>query len=250
VFDTAFFTRMPRVAAEYALAPSLGVDRGVRRYGFHGLAHESLWRKWCALYPQLPRGGRLITLQLGGGCSIVATSGGEAIDTSMGFSPLEGLVMTTRSGDLDAAAVPYLERVTGLSGDAIIEALEKKSGLAGMSGTDGDVRKLIDGPPAARFALELYCYRIRKYVGAYVAILGGCDGIVFGGGVGEHAPLVRANALQGLGFLGIGLDEALNAQALGSEARISGAGEVKIHVLHSEEESVLAAAGAAALSIK
>ncbi|MBV8495780.1 MAG: acetate/propionate family kinase, partial [Gammaproteobacteria bacterium] len=110
VFDTAFFARLPRVAAEYALAPRLGSDQGVRRYGFHGLAHEAMWRRWCSWYPQLPRGGRLITLQLGGGCSIAAIDRGTPLDTSMGFSPLEGLMMATRSGDVDAAIVPYLER--------------------------------------------------------------------------------------------------------------------------------------------
>ena len=249
VFDTAYFARMPRVASEYALAPAIGIERGVRRYGFHGLAHESLWRRWCTLNPQLEAGGRLISLQLGGGCSIAATLHGSPLDTSMGFSPLEGLVMATRCGDLDPAVIPYLERSMGLSGDAVIEALEKRAGLAGLSGTDGDIRQLLRARSSeAEFALDLYCYRIRKYVGAYLAVLGGCDGIVFGGGVGEHVPAVRDKALQGLEFLGIELDPARNGQACGEEALISAADRIKVHVLHSDEEAILAAAGARALA--
>ncbi|TLY64150.1 MAG: acetate/propionate family kinase, partial [Gammaproteobacteria bacterium] len=179
VFDTAFFAHLPRVASEYALPARIGVERGVRRYGFHGLAHESMWRKWCALYPELPQGGRLITLQLGGGCSIAAIDRGRPLDTSMGFSPLEGLVMATRTGDLDAAIVPYLERELALTGDQVIELLNNTSGLAGVSGTQASPSALLSDPsPASRFAVELYCYRIRKYLGAYMAVLGGCDGIV------------------------------------------------------------------------
>jgi acetate kinase len=209
--------------------------RGVRRYGFHGLAHESLWRKWCALHPQLPAGGRLITLQLGGGCSIAAIENGRPLDTSMGFSPLEGLVMATRSGDLDPAVIPYLERDFSLS--------------AGVAGSADSPAELLASPaPEARFAVELYCYRIRKYIGAYIAVLGGCDGIVFGGGVGEHVPAVRAAALQGLDFCGARIDATLNEAARGTEARIdSGAAQIQLHVLKSDEESILAAAGAALL---
>src|SRR4029077_20520977 len=129
---------LPRVAAEYALPARLGVDLGVRRYGFHGLAHESMWHRWCGLYPQLPRGGRLITLQLGGGCSITAIDRGQPVDTSMGFSPLEGLVMETRSGDVDAAVVPYLQSRLALTADEIIKRLNTESGLAGLSGSDAD----------------------------------------------------------------------------------------------------------------
>ena len=249
VFDTAYFADLLWVVAEYALSAVVGVRWGVRRYGFHGLAHESLWRQWCALYPQLQAGGRLITLQLGGGCSIAAIAQGRPVDTSMGFSPLEGLVMATRSGDLDPAIIPYLERELSLSGDAVVELLEKHSGLAGVAGTADSPAELLASPaPEARFAVELYCYRIRKYLGAYIAVLGGCDGIVFGGGVGEHVPAVRAAALQGLDFCGARIDATLNEAARGTEARIdSGAAQIKLHVLKSDEESILAAAGAALL---
>jgi acetate kinase len=249
VFDTAFFASMPRVAAEYALPARLGLERGVRRYGFHGLAHEAMWERWCRLYPGLPAGGRLISVQLGGGCSMTAIDRGRPVDTSMGFSPLEGLVMATRSGDLDPALVAYLQGELALSGAQVIELLNEQSGLAGLAGSDaGPSDLLADGAPQAQFAIELYCYRIRKYVGAYLAVLGGCDGIVFGGGVGEHVPGVRARALAGLVWAGIELDAALNEAARGGEAQIGAAqAPVKLHVLAVDEESVLARAAAALL---
>jgi acetate kinase len=247
VFDTAFFANLPRLAAEYALPPRLGVDRGVRRYGFHGLAHESMWHRWCRLNPQLPHGGRLITLQLGGGCSIAAIHQGRPVDTSMGFSPLEGLVMATRSGDLDPAIVPYLQHQLELTADEVVDQLNHQSGLRGVAGTDANPSELLADPsPQARFAVELYCYRIRKYVGAYLAVLEGCDGIVFGGGVGERAPGVRARALAGLAWAGVVLDPTLNDAARGGEAHLSAAGAtVRVQVIESDEESVLARAAGA-----
>ncbi len=246
VFDTAFFARLPRVAAEYALPAELGSTLGVRRYGFHGIAHEDMWRSWCGLYPDLTRGGRLITLQLGGGCSIAAIERGQPLDTSMGFSPLEGLVMETRAGDLDAATVPYLEQRLSVSGAEIVRRLNTESGLAGVSGSRSDPGALLADPaPDAQFAVELYCYRIRKYLGAYLAVLGGCDGIVFGGGVGEHVPGVRARALAGLGWAGIALDPALNNAAHGGAARIGAAdSSVRVHVAAVNEELALARAAA------
>jgi acetate kinase len=247
VFDTAWFAGLPRRAAEYALAADIGVDAGVRRYGFHGLAHEAMWRAWCRLHPELPGGGRLITLQLGGGCSITASADGRPLDTSMGFSPLEGLVMATRTGDIDAAVVPYLEQRLELSGDEVIARLNSRGGLAGLSASNENPTQLLaQASPQARFAVELYCYRIRKYVGAYLAVLGGCDGIVFGGGVGEHVPEVRAQALDGLAWAGIELDAALNAAAHGGDVHIQSArSTVRVCVVSTDEESVLAAAAAA-----
>lgn len=246
VFDTAYFANLPRVAAEYALAPRYGTELGVRRYGFHGLAHESLWRRWCAWYPELVRGGRVITLQLGGGCSIAAIDHGDPADTSIGFSPLEGLVMATRSGDVDAGIVPHLQRQLGKTSDEVVELLNGESGLAGLSGTAADPGQLAADPSArARFALDLYCYRIRKYIGAYLAVLGGCDGIVFGGGVGEHVPAVRARALTNLEWAGIVLDPVLNDAAREGDARISDrSGRVRIHVAATDEERVLLHAAA------
>ena len=247
-FDTSFFSSLPRVAAEYALPPQLGTDVGVRRYGFHGLAHEAMWLRWSELHPQLSGSGRLISLQLGGGASIAAIVGGKPRDTSMGFSPLEGLVMATRSGDLDPAVVPYLQHRLGLSGDEIVGRLNHESGLAGLSGLGeprgSDFRALLaDGGTTARFAVDLYCYRARKYIGAYLAVLGGCDGIVFGGGVGEHSAEVRARILESLGWAGIDVSAAANAAAVGTEARISSpASRVGVFVIRVDEERMLVAA--------
>src|SRR5579863_2614689 len=247
VFDTAWFAGLPRRAAEYALAADLGVDLGVRRYGFHGLAHEAMWRAWCRLHPELDAGGRLITLQLGGGCSITASHRGRPLDTSMGFSPLEGLVMATRSGDVDAAVVPYLQQRLQIPAEQVIALLNSRGGLAGISGTAENPAELLrDASPQARFAVELYCYRIRKYVGAYLAVLESCDGIVFGGGVGEHVAEVRAAALEGLAWAGIELDPALNAAARGGDVHIHAArAAIKVCVVSTDEEAVLARAAAA-----
>jgi acetate kinase len=240
-FDTAFFATLPRLAGEYALPPALGVELGVRRYGFHGLAHEAMWRRWCELEPRLPGGGRLITFQLGGGCSAAALDQGRPRDTSMGFSPLEGLVMATRAGDLDAAVVPYLERRLGLSGEQVLTLLNEQSGLAGVAGSPADPQALLEeGSDRARLAVELYCYRARKYLGAYLAVLGGCDGITFGGGVGEHVPAVRARILAGLEWAGIELDAAANRAATGSESRIStAASRVSVRVIPVYEELLM-----------
>jgi acetate kinase len=246
-FDTAFFSSLPRVAGEYALASGYGVDQGVRRYGFHGLAHEALWRRWSQLHPDLPRGGRIITLQMGGGVSAAAINHGEPLDTSMGFSPLEGLVMATRSGDLDPAVVPYLEKRLRKTSDEIVALLNRESGVSGLSGGVTDLGKLAADPaPQAQFAVDLYCYRARKYIGAYLAVLGGCDGIVFGGGVGEHVPAVRQRILTGMGWAGIEIDATANDAARGQEARIDTSRQpVRVHVIPVEEEGVLARAALA-----
>jgi acetate kinase len=247
VFDTAFFARLPRVAAEYALPQSVGAGLGVRRYGFHGLAHEALWRRWCELDRERDHGGRIITLQLGGGCSMAAIDRGRPIDTTMGFSPLEGLVMATRSGDVDPAAVAYLTHRLRVSADRVIEIMNHESGLLGASGLSGDMRELLAAPgEAPQFAVELYCYRARKTIGAYLAALGGCDGIVFGGGVGEHMPQIRERILAPLAWAGIELDSAANEAARGTEACISAAGSpIKAQVVPVDEERALATAALA-----
>ena len=240
-FDTAFFAALPRVAAEYALPPDLGVELGIRRYGFHGLAHEAMWRRWCELEPNPADGGRLITVQLGGGCSMAALERGRPQDTSMGFSPLEGLMMETRSGDVDAAIVPYLERQLKVGSEHVLEMLNQRSGLAGVAGSPADPQALLEeGSERARFAVELYCYRARKYLGAYLAVLGGCDGIAFGGGVGEHVPEVRARILSGLAWAGIELDPVANRAARGTAARISAPGSrVSVWVIPVYEELLM-----------
>ncbi|HVW71423.1 MAG TPA: hypothetical protein VHB68_20750 [Steroidobacteraceae bacterium] len=250
VFDTAYFSRLPRVAAEYALPPQLGTDQGVRRYGFHGLAHEAMWRRWSELYPDLPGGGRLITVQLGGGCSVTALDAGRPLDNSMGFSPLEGLVMATRSGDVDPSILPYLEKRLSRTSAQLIDLLNHQAGLAGVAGKSGNPAQLLADPdPRSQFAVELYCYRLRKYLGAYCAVLGGCDGIVFGGGVGEHSPQIRARALAGMSWAGIELDAAANDAAQGAEARIhSSRSKVRVHVIPVDEETVMVRAAETVMS--
>jgi acetate kinase len=248
-FDTSFFAGLPRVAGEYALSAAIGVAQGVRRYGFHGLAHEAMSDRWQQLQPGLQRGGRLITVQLGGGCSISAILAGQPLDTSMGFSPLEGLVMASRSGDIDAAVVPYLQRRLGKTSDEIVGYLNEDAGLMGISRGSADLGALLESAaPQSQFAVDLYCYRARKYIGAYMTVLGGCDGIVFGGGVGEHVPAVRARILAGMQWAGIELDAAANETARGKELRISAPrSRVAVHVIPVDEEHRLLSAALAIL---
>lgn len=239
VFDTAFYAELPPRAATYALPRALAAELGLRRYGFHGIAHRAMWERWCALRPDLERGGRLISIQLGGGCSITAVHEGRPLDTSMGFSPVEGLVMATRSGDLDPGIVTYLMRRRGLSPEAVDELLNEDSGLLGLAGS-GDMRTLLDSDdPACRLAVAVYCYRVRKYVGAYLAVLGGTDGIAFGGGVGEHAAPVRRAILDGMQWCGIALSDT--DPPAGEEARIGhAAAAVDVRVIPVDEAAILA----------
>ena len=222
VFDTAFFAGLPEVATTYALPRDLCARHGLRRYGFHGLAHQAMWRRWCTLGNQDAEQARVISVQLGAGCSIAAIRHGRPVDTSMGFSPLEGLVMATRCGDVDPGLLTFLQRAEGIGAQQLEQTLNHESGLLGLSGTSGDMRQLLaasDGP--ARLAVDVYCYRVRKYIGAYLAALSGADAILFGGGVGEHAAAVRHRILAGMQWCGIELDEQANAAMPAREARIS-----------------------------
>lgn len=242
VFDTAFYADLPPRAAEYALPHDLSREYGLRRYGFHGIAHTAMWRRWRALRPDPAAGGRIISLQLGAGCSVTATAQGRAIDTSMGFTPNEGLMMATRCGDVDPGLLIHLQRHVGLDAAGLEELLTRKSGLRGVSGLSGDMRELLGrDEPRARLAVEMFCYRARKYVGAYLAALGGADAIVFGGGIGEHNPEIRARILGGLEELGIRLDPARNQSARGADHRIStDASRIEVHVMVVDEGRVLA----------
>lgn len=247
VFDTAFYAALPKVAATYALPRALCARHGIRRYGFHGLAHQAMWRRWRELRPDLHAGGRVISLQLGAGCSITAIRDGQAVDTSMGFSPLEGLVMATRSGDVDPGLLLFLQRAEGLTPERMERLLNEEGGLLGLSGVSGDMRALLDADDAgARLAVDVYCYRARKYIGAYLAALGGADAILFGGGVGEHAPEVRVQILTGLDGLGIVLDADANRAAVGAESCISQRGSATgVWVVPVDEAMILAQAALA-----
>jgi len=252
VFDTAFFAALPAVAQRYAIPLDLQKTHGVRRFGFHGLAHDSMLRRVQHLRPDLDCGGRIISLQLGAGCSVAAIDRGVPQDTSMGFSPLEGLVMSTRSGDIDASLVTFLERTAGFTAEGLERVLNMESGLLGLSGLSGDMRTLLASTSRdAEFAIELYCYRIRKYIGAYIAVLGGIDVIAFGGGVGEHSPEVRERVLADMEWCGVTLDHARNDAARGTEetdARISSSpSPVDVWVVAVDEGAVLAREAAAVL---
>ncbi len=249
VFDTAFFADLPAVAAMYALPRKLSKKHDIRRFGFHGLAHQAMNRRWRELRPDIENGGRVISLQLGSGCSMAATLNGAPQDTSMGFSPLEGLVMATRSGDVDAGVLAYLQREAGFTSDEIESLLNTKSGLLGVSEISGDMRDLLSAStPAAQLAVELYCYRARKYIGAYLAVLGGADAIVFGGGVGENAAPVRERILSGWEWCGLVLDRTANAAATGIKARISAPqSKIEAWVVPVDEAATLAEEGLSVL---
>jgi acetate kinase len=244
VFDTAFHQTLPPHAFRYAVPDAWYRSFGVRRYGFHGTSHryvaeraaETLGRPLAAL--------NLITLHLGNGASAAAIRAGRCVDTSMGLTPLEGLVMGTRSGDLDPAVALFVQRAGGLTPEAADAALNEDSGLLGLAGTS-DMRELLAreraGDERARLALELYCYRIRKYVGAYCAVLGRVDAVVFTGGVGENAARVRSLACAGIETLGIALDEGANAAAAAEVAEIGRAGvRVRALVVRTNEELQIA----------
>lgn len=242
VFDTAFFYELPAVAARYALPGELSRQHGLRRYGFHGLAHQAMWQAWQRAQARVPQPARIITLQLGAGCSISAIRDGKPLDTSMGFTPLEGLVMATRSGDVDPGLLLHLQRQLGLDAAAIEVLLSRESGLLGVSGVSGDMRQLLEHDSAeARLAVDLYCYRAAKYVGAYLTVLGGAEAIVFGGGVGENAPAIRARILENLHWAGVHLDPTANQAAFGQSQRISDASSpIAVWVMPVDEASLMA----------
>lgn len=222
VFDTAFYSRLTEVAASYALPRELCQRHGLRRYGFHGIAHTALWRRWREIAGAGLSAGRVISLQLGAGCSITAIDQGVAVETSMGFSPLEGLMMATRAGDVDPGLLTHLQRALGMTVDEVERMLNHDSGLLGVSGLSDDMQRLLESDqPDARLAVDMYCHRARKYVGAYMAVLGGVDAILFGGGVGENSPLVRKRILEGLQFADVRLDASANDHGIGQEICIS-----------------------------
>jgi acetate kinase len=244
VFDTAFHATLPAQAARYALPDALARRHGIRRYGFHGSSYRSVLARYAALAATTEDRATLVALHLGNGCSAAAIKDGRSVDTSMGFTPLEGLVMGTRSGDLDPAIVAHLARVESVPPQEVERWLNERSGLLGVSGQSRDMRELLAREaedPAARLAIELFCYRAKKYVGAYLAALGGADAVVFTGGIGEHAAVVRARICEGMSWCGIRLDPARNARAIGVEARISVDGtRPAVFVIPADEAGVIA----------
>lgn len=220
VFDTAFHQTLPEHAFLYAIPYPLYRRHKIRRYGFHGTSHRSIAYRFRKLTGRARDEVRIVTLHLGNGCSACAIRDGVSIDTSMGFTPLEGLVMGTRSGDIDAALLDYIGAKEGLSLPEVEALLNKQSGLLGISGLTNDMRDLLleareMQDRRARLAIEMFCYRVRKYVGSYLAAMGGADAIVFAGGVGENAPDIRALVCEGLQWAGLHLDADANAKLVG-----------------------------------
>lgn len=244
VFDTAFHQSMPPHAYRYAVPEDWYERDGVRRYGFHGSSHRYVARQAAAHLEQPLSELRLITLHLGNGASAAAVAGGHCIDTSMGFTPLEGLVMGTRSGDLDPAICLYMQKARGLDADHIERILNRESGLKGLCGSN-DMRDLLArsgaGDEEARLALDLYCYRIKKYIGAYTAALGGLDALIFTGGIGENAAAIRNQICSGLEVLGLALDPARNNSPDATARDIGRPGSpVRVLVIPTNEELQIA----------
>ena len=247
VFDTSFHSDIPPEAHNYAIPIQLAKEHMIRRYGFHGISHHYVYERAAELLgTQGLDGAKVITCHLGNGCSAAAVRRGRCIDTSMGFTPLEGLVMGTRSGDLDPAIVHFFMSPDGggLADDEVYDLLNRESGLKGLSGLSSDVRDLLEarasGHEGAGMALSVFTYRLKKYICAYHGVLAGADALVFTAGIGENSPEVRWEALVGLEALGFVLDEDINNAVKGVEAEITGkGGKVRIFVIPTDEDYMI-----------
>jgi acetate kinase len=240
VFDTAFHQTIPPKAYIYGLPYAMYEKLGIRRFGFHGTSHRYVSEQAAKHFGKPIERLKLITCHLGNGCSITAVDGGKSVDTSMGFTPLEGLVMGTRCGDLDPALIPYLMDKENLTTRQIDALMNKNSGLLGLTGTSNDMREILDetarGSKQHDLALDIYCQRIKKYIGSYMAVLGGLDALVFTGGIGENSCVVRQRSAGNLAGLGIDLDPVKNEK---NEVDI-GAGTVRVLVIPTNEELAIA----------
>jgi acetate kinase len=254
VFDTAFHHTLPAYAFLYGLPYELYEKKAVRRYGFHGTSHNYVALRAAEFLKRRPNELRLVSCHLGNGASMCAVDHGRSVDTTMGFTPLEGLIMGTRSGDLDPGVLAFLEREEKLTASKSEELLNKKSGLLGLSGVSSDMREVLraadQGHQRALLALKAYCYRIRKYIGAYIASMGGVDAVIFTGGVGQGSAVVRALALQGLECMGISLEDKRNRDALADEITQISTDDSKVTVLvvPADEERMMAREALRALS--
>jgi acetate kinase len=244
VFDTAFHATLPEHAFRYAIPDELARRHGIRRYGFHGTSYRSVLASYARMSGTPPERATLVAFHLGNGCSAAAIRRGASVDTSMGFTPLEGLVMGTRAGDLDPAIVGHLTRAEAVPIEEIERWLNERSGLLGLSGRSRDMRDLLAhqrDDARARLAVEVFCYRARKYLGAYLAVLGGADAVVFTAGIGENAPEVRARICAGMDWCGVALDAARNAATVGTEGWIGADGaRLRVAVIPTDEESMIA----------
>jgi acetate kinase len=252
-FDTAFHRTLPDHAGQYAIPFELATRHRIRRYGFHGLAHRHMLEQYVATTGGGRDTARIITLQLGNGCSAAAIAGGQSIDTTMGFTPLEGLMMGTRSGDIDPALVGFLSRQEGVEVSVVEGWLNSKSGLLGVSGVGRDMREILaaasQGNPRASLAVEMFCYRVRKTIGSYLAAMGGASAIVFGGGIGENAPDVRARICSDFAFVGLELDEARNARTVGTASQIT-TDDSRLHAfVFPVDEAIIIARDAARIAL-
>lgn len=245
VFDTAFHQTMPKEAFMYALPYDLYEKYGVRRYGFHGTSHRYVSQRVCEFLGVKPEGKKIITCHIGNGASIAAVKDGKCVDTSMGLTPLEGLIMGTRSGDVDGGALTFIEKKLGLDADGLSDLLNKKSGMLGITGVSSDMREIEEayenGNERAKLAFDMYFYRIRKYIGAYAAAMDGCDIIVFTAGVGENQPSLREEVCKKLTYLGVEIDVEKNKNLRGKEALISTPeSKVAVCVIPTDEELMIA----------
>jgi len=258
VFDTAFHQTVPEHAAAYAIPHELAAEHGLRRYGFHGTSHKYVAQRAAAHLQRSFRDLRLITCHLGNGASVCAIDHGRSVDTSMGLTPLEGLVMGTRSGDLDPGLVLHLCTALGKTPSEVDRLLNRESGLLGLSGLSKDVRELeaaaAQGNERARLAISAFCYRVKKYIGAYVAVLGGVDALVFTGGIGQGSAWIRARVCQGLAGMGITVDEALNSAEVENRDAVrvisDAAQPVRVLVVPTDEEAMIARETMATLGLR
>jgi len=243
VFDTAFHFTLPPRAYVYGLPYEYLTEKKIRRYGFHGISHRYLSWRFAQLHGKTRADYRMITCHLGNGCSVCAIDHGKSIDTSMGFTPIEGLIMGTRSGYVDAGAILHLITHEGIAPSLLLHTLNSASGLKGISGVSNDMRDLLRemdrGNECAKLAVDAFCYRVRKYIGAYLAAMNGADVLIFAGGIGENSPAIRAGICAGLDHLGIAVDNEANERE-SRDPRQIGSSPVPVWVVPTDEELLIA----------